>query len=150
MTLPYENATTGKRALDEIQKILRSFGCNKFATGTDWDTGEIYIQFEHNGRMINLKASSRGYASAWLKEHPYTSRTRITKAKHESKALSIGEIAVYSILRDWIKGQTTAIQVGIMSFDAAFLSHILLPSGKSVIEEIHTQNLLPPPEKNGS
>ena len=74
MTLPYSTATTGKRALDEIQKILRSFGCSKFATGTDWDTGEVYIQFERDGRMVNLKASSRGYAAAWLRENPWTHR----------------------------------------------------------------------------
>ena len=145
MTLPYATATSGKRALEEIQKILRRFGCNKFATGTDWDTGDVFIQFEHHGRMINLKASSRGYAAAWLKENPWSHRRQSTKDQHESKALDIGSIAVYSILRDWVKGQTTAIETGIMTFEAAFLSHIMLPSGRSVIEEIHSQKLLPPP-----
>jgi translation initiation factor 1 (eIF-1/SUI1) len=57
MPLPYENATSGKRAIDDIQKILRSFGCSKFATGSDFETGEIFIQFDHRGRMISLKAS---------------------------------------------------------------------------------------------
>ena len=69
MTLPYQSATTGKRAMDEIQKHLRQFGCSKFATGEDYDTGEIFIQFEHRGRLINMKASANGYAEAWLKEN---------------------------------------------------------------------------------
>lgn len=38
MTLPYENATSGERALGEIQKLLRGFGCNKFGSMIDSGT----------------------------------------------------------------------------------------------------------------
>jgi len=143
MPLPYENSTSGKRAIDEIQKILRAFGCSKFATGSDFETGEIFIQFDHRGRMISLKASAKGYAAAWLKENPYTPRKHCTKQEHELKALEIGEIAVYSVLRDWVKGQVTAIEIGVLSFEAAFLSHMMLPNGKRVIEELQEKRLLP-------
>lgn len=146
MALPYENSTSGNNAINEIQKILRSFGCTKFGTGEDFETGELFIQFEHRGRQVMLKASARGYAAAWLKAHPFNSRTRGTKADHEAKALKIGGVAVYSILRDWVKGQVTAVEIGMMTFEAAFLSHLLLPSGMSVIEHFHQQKLLPPPE----
>lgn len=142
MALPYENATSGNNAINEIQKMLRGFGCNKFGTGEDFSTGELFIQFEHRDRMVMLKASARGYAAAWLKQHPYGPRIKGTRADHEAKALRIGGIAVYSILRDWVKGQVTAVEIGMMTFDAAFLSHILLPSGMSVIEHIQQQKLL--------
>lgn len=82
MALPYENATSGSNAMQEIQKILRGFGCTRFATGEDFETGELFVQFEHRGRRIHLKASARGYAAAWLREHPYTTRTRATRADH--------------------------------------------------------------------
>lgn len=59
-----------------------------------------------------------------------------------SKALKTGGIAVYSILRDWVKGQVTAIEIGMLTFEAAFLSHILLPSGATVIEHVQQQKLL--------
>jgi len=147
MTLPYSSATSGARALEEIQKILRGFGCNKFGSGTDWGTGEIFIQFEHMGRMIILKASGKGYAAAMLRERPYTHRMRCTRQEYEQKALDQGGIAVYSILRDWVKGQVTAIEIGIMPFEAAFLSYIMLPSGKSVIEEVQAAKMLPPPQE---
>ena len=129
--------------MTEIQKILRGFGCTRFASGEDFNSGEIFVQFEHHGRPVTLKASSKGYAAAWLKENPYNNRRKGNKAEHEAKALEIGSRAVYSILRDWIKGQVTAIEVGIMSFDAAFLSHIMLPSGKRVIEELEDKKMLP-------
>lgn len=145
MALPYENATSGNNAIQEIQKMLRKFGCQKFGTGEDFETGELFVQFEHRGRMVHLKASAKGYAAAWLREHPYGPRTRGTRADHEAKALKIGGVAVYSILRDWVKGQVTAIEIGMLPFDAAFLAHLMLPSGVTMIEHIEAQKMLPAP-----
>lgn len=145
MSLPYENATSGNNAINDIQKMLRGFGCTKFATGEDYETGELFIQFEHRGRQVQLKASAKGYAAAWLKEHPYGPRTKGNRTDHEQRALKIGSVAVYSILRDWVKGQVTAIEIGMLTFEAAFLAHLVLPSGLSVIEHIGKQNLLPAP-----
>jgi hypothetical protein len=31
MSLPYERATSGKHAIDDMQKVLQSFGCARFA-----------------------------------------------------------------------------------------------------------------------
>ncbi len=149
MSLPYENATSGNNAINDIQKMLRSFGCQRFATGEDYESGELFIQFEHRGRQVQLKASARGYAAAWLREHPYGPRVRATRADHEAKALKIGGVAVYSILRDWVKGQVTAIEIGMLTFEAAFLSHILLPSGQTVIEYAQQQKLLPQETSHG-
>ena len=145
MSLPYENATSGTNAINDIRKTLQGFGCTKFASGEDFQTGDLFVQFEHRGRQIHLRASAKGYAAAWLKAHPYGNRTRGTRAEHESKALRIGSIAVYSILRDWVRGQVTAVEIGMMSFEAAFLSHMMLPSGLSVIEHVQEQKLLPAP-----
>jgi len=143
MPLPYENATSGERALGEIQKILRGFGCNKFGSMVDDGKQEIMVQFEYRGRQVSVSASARGYASAWLKQHPYTTRTRSSRVEHERKAVQIASTAVYSILRDWIKGQVMAIETGILSFEGAFLGQILLPSGRTILETVTEQKMLP-------
>lgn len=144
MTLPYENATSGERALGEIQKLLRGFGCQKFGSMIDDGEGTVLIQFQYKERQCSVKASMKGYAAAWLREHPYNpSRTRSTKAQHERKALDIASVAVYSILRDWIKGQITAIETGILSFEGAFLGQILLGTGKTVLEHVAETKMLP-------
>lgn len=146
MSLPYQNASSGQKAIGDIQQMLRQFGCQRFATGEDYETGDVFIEFEHQGRPVRMAASARGYAAAWLRENPYSFRRKCSKAQHEAKALQIGSIAVYSILRDWVKGQITAIEVGALTFEAAFLSHILLPSGRRVIDELHHRKMLPAPE----
>lgn len=143
MPLPYESATSGERALGEVQKILRAFGCTKFGSMSDDEAKEILVQFEYRGRQVSVKASINGYAQAWLKAHPYSYRSKGTKVDHERKALNIASVAVYSILRDWIKGQVTAIETGILSFEAAFLGQILLPNGATVLQHVSATNILP-------
>lgn len=145
MALPYENATSGGAALEDIRKVLTRFGCTRFGTMTDSEKGELMVQFSHLGRDVSARASYRGYAAAWLKEHPYSPRSRVTRTEYEKKAMRQAEISVCSVLRDWIKGQVTAIETGVLSFEGAFLGQILLPSGRTVLEEIDKQNLLPGP-----
>lgn len=148
MTLPYSTATSGDKALGEIQKILRGFGCNKFGSMVDDSAGELLVRFEYHDKMVSVKASTKGYAAAWLKENPWTHRRAGTKLQYERKALDIAGVAVYSILRDWIKGQVMAIETGILSFEGAFLGQILLPSGKTILEHATDSKLLPAPEES--
>lgn len=144
MSLPYENATSGGAALEEIRKVLTRFGCARFGTMTDAEKGELIVQFSYRGRDVTATASYRGYAAAWLKEHPYGPRTRGTKADYERKAMKQAEISVCSVLRDWIKGQVVAIEVGILTFEGAFLGQILLPStGTTVLQAVEQANMLP-------
>lgn len=143
MTLPYENTTSGERALGEIQKLLRGFGCNKFGSMIDDGDGTVLVQFVYRERNVSVKASIKGYAAAWLKEHPYGARTRGTKDQHQKKAMDIASVAVYSILRDWIKGQITAIETGMLTFEGAFLGQILLGNGKTVLEHVAESKMLP-------
>lgn len=142
MALPYSTSTTGEKALGEIQKLLRAFGCNKFGSMIDDGAGELLVQFEYRGRMVSVKASTKGYAAAWLKDKPYTSRMHCTRQQHEAKAMDIASVAVYSILRDWIKGQIMAIETGILSFEGAFLGQIMLPNGRTVLEHASESKLL--------
>lgn len=147
MSLPYENSSAGTKALHETEKLLRTFGCTSFGSMMNFDDGILIVQFEWRGRQVQVKASIQGYAAAWLREHPYSSRMRASKIEHERTAKTIGGIAVYSILRDWLRGQVTAIETGMLSFEGAFLGQILLSNGKTVLEDVEARELLPAPEK---
>jgi hypothetical protein len=142
MSLPYENATSGGAALEDIRKLLTRFGCSRFGTMTDAEAGELVVQFTYRGRDVTAKASYRGYAAAWLKEHPWSTRSRCTRPEQERKAMQQAEISVCSILRDWIKGQVMAVETGILTFEGAFLGQILLPNGRTVLEQA-AETLLP-------
>ena len=142
--LPYENSTSGKNALEEIQKILKQFGCSKFAAGEDFENGTVFIQFEYRGHLVNLKASTTGYAQKWLKSNPWNHRKKSSSGEWELKAKEIAGIAVYSILRDWVKSQTTLIETGITDFESVFLAYVIVQDGRSIMEHIRQDARLLP------
>lgn len=53
----------------------------------------------------------------------------------EQRALAQGHIAVNSVLRDWIKGQVTAVECGILSFEAVFAVHMIGADGRPLLEK---------------
>lgn len=146
MAIPYASATSGDKALLEIQKTLAKFGCQSFGTMTDAERGVTIVQFKWRNRQVSMEASWNGYAVALLKDQPYTGRSRGSRSQYEAKALEQAKVSVCSVLRDWVKGQVSAIECGVMSFEAAFMPHMLLPSGQRVIDRIQADNLLPAPE----
>lgn len=146
MSIPYATATSGDRALTELQKILAKFGCQSFGTMTNIEKGAIIVQFTWRSRTVSLEASWKGYAAAWLKANPWSYSRRGTREEWNAKALAQGRLSVCSVLRDWVKGQVTAIECGVMSFEAAFLPHMLLQDGRRVIDKIEADKLLPAPD----
>ena len=149
MPLPYENATSGKAAVNDMEKILRAFGAQSFGVMADFEKGEVLVQFTWRDQRVSIKASARGYAAAWLRVHPWSYRRASNRIEYERKALEQASISVYSILRDWIKGQVTAVEVGMLSFEGAFLGQIMLPDGQSVLERVQRESILAIGSDNG-
>jgi hypothetical protein len=143
--VPYENATSGAQAREEITKILRRFGCESVGFMDDFAEKSVLLAFQHRGRPVQLRASAKGWAQMYLKEHPWTSRMRVSSKQHEERAISQGLIAVNSILRDWVKGQITAVECGILSFEAVFLPYMLAKDGRPMLEHLRDEKLLPAP-----
>ncbi len=139
MTLPYANASSGTRAREEITRILRHFGCESVGFMDEFETKSLVLAFIHRDRKVQLRASAQGWANAFLKEHPWTYRRRYSRQEWEERALEQGMIAVNSVLRDWIKGQVTAIETGILTFDHVFLPYMLGHDGRPMLEHMREQ-----------
>jgi hypothetical protein len=145
MSVPYSSATTDKAAREVITKVLRHFGCESIGFMDDYEKHEVVLAFKHRGRQVQLRASAKGWAQIFLKENQWSYRRTGSKAEWEQKALQQGHVAVNSILRDWIKGQVTAVECGILSFEAVFMPFMLTADGRSVIERV--SELLPKPDE---
>lgn len=144
--VPYAGASSGAKARDEITKILADFGCESVGFMDDFAEKAVVLAFKHRGRPVQLRASAKGWAQLYLKAKPYSNARKLNKAAYETAVLDQGLIAVNSILRDWVKGQVTAVETGILSFEAVFFSHMITKDGRTVIDIVNTQGLLPPPE----
>lgn len=145
MSIPYEGATSGMKARDELTRVLKKFGCENVGFMDDFANGSVLLAFQHRGRAVQLKASAKGWAQMYLKAHPWKYSRRGNQKDYEHKILQQGLIAVNSILRDWVKGQVTAVETGILSFEAVFMPHMLTSDGRSVLERIQSEKLLPAP-----
>lgn len=141
--VPYENATSGDAARGEIMKILRAFGCESIGFMDDFEKHEVLLAFKHRGRSIQLHASAQGWAAMFLRKRPYRWQyNRKTEHDYKQAALRQGDIAVNSILRDWIKGQVTAVECGILSFEAVFMPYMLTNNGKPLVDRLVDSGLL--------
>lgn len=147
MSTPYANATSGAQARDEILKVLSRHGCTSVGFMDDFEKHELLLAFTHRGRPVQLRASAKGWAQMYLKENPWNSRRYGTRQDYEQKALRQGQVAINSILRDWIKGQITAIECGILSFEAVFMPYMLTSDGRTVVERLSEMKLLPEPAR---
>lgn len=148
MGVPYATASTGAAARDEVTKILRRFGCESVGFMDDFEKHEILLAFTHRGRPVQLRASAKGWAQMFLKENPWTSRRRGSRVDWETAALMQGQKAVNSILRDWIKGQITAVECGILSFEGVFMPYMITADGRPLIDRINESGLLPSESTN--
>lgn len=144
MTVPYAHTSSGMKAREEIQKILKGFGAESVGFMDEYETKSLLLAFKVRGQQVQLRASAQGWAAMWLKENPHTNNRRATRQQWEQAALDQGMIAVNSILRDWVKGQITAIETGILQFDHVFMPYMLASDGRPLLE--HAQKLLPAPD----
>src|SRR5215475_3944258 len=141
-SVPYASATS-TRSRDEIIKLLRKLGCESIGFMDEYAKHEVLLAFTHRGRQVQLKVSAKGWAALYLKEHPWNYSRRDTQQEYEQHWLKQGHIAVNSILRDWMKGQVTAIECGILSFEAVFMPFMLTNDGRVLHERVNEAGLLP-------
>ncbi len=147
MSVPYASTSSGHAARGDITKMLQRFGCESVGFMDDFENQLLLLAFKHRGRSMQLQASAKGWAAMYLKEHPWSYSRKLDKKAYEQAALKQGLIAVNSILRDWVKGQITAVETGILSFDAVFMPYMLTDNGQTLIERVANSGLLPPPRE---
>lgn len=139
--VPYEKATSGANARDEIRKLLMRFGCTSVGFMDNFDRHELLLAFEWRGRKVQITASAAGWAALFLAANPWNTRRRATEAEWKQRALDQGLVAVNSVLRDLVKGQITAVECGMLTFEHVFLPHMLTSSGQTVADRFSADDL---------
>lgn len=135
MSVPYASATSGERARGEIRKL------------------RLLLAFQWRGHQVHLRASARRWADLYLRENPWNNRRRrCSEREWEERAVEQGMEAVNSILRDWVRGQITAVETGITEFRHVFLPYLVTAGGETVAELVDRRGgeLLELPEMKGA
>lgn len=97
-----------RQSRDEIEKTLTRYGADQFAYG--WSGAKATIAFRADGRFVRFTVA--------IPESPQEERQR------------------WRALLLVIKAKLEAVDSGIATFEEEFLAHILLPSGRTVGDEV--------------
>lgn len=130
MTYAADTSVPVSRSKAEVEDILTRYGAQAFASG--WDQTRAWVEFIMGDRRIRMVVPLPAIDS------PAFTRTASGKARTGAEAIrKAWEQACRSRWRALalvLKAQCEAVEVGIVTFDAAWLSFIVLPDGTTVGE----------------
>lgn len=118
------------RSRSEIEKTLTRYGANSFTYG--WEATRAAIAFMMDGRQIRFVLPLPDRQDREFTHHSRGARTA-------SAAEATYEQAVrqrWRALALMVKAKLEAVASGIVTFEAEFLPHTVLPSGRTVFEEV--------------
>lgn len=127
-----ENTTVPvARSRDEIQRIVERYGAEAFGYLTA--TGGAMIEFAVRGRRYRFMLPLPGPTDTRFTHTPTGRARSADQAKNEhAKATR----QAWRALALYIKAQLEAVEAGIVSFESAFLPYAVLPSGRTVADDV--------------
>lgn len=121
----------------EIEATIRRYGAGRFMSG--WDDEKAIVAFEMQERKIKFVLPVPNQ-----KEKAFThfKRGGYWHPRTEKAALSEWEQACrqrFRALALCIKAKFEAVECGIVSFEAEFMAHMVMPDGRTVAEHVLPQ-----------
>lgn len=122
ITYARDTLVSTTRSKEEIERTLKRFGAMDVVC-IEW-RGKAAVLFEFNGKRVRIDAV--------LPTEVTTPKGR--RPRRYNEALERAGRQIWRALLVTIKGQMTAVEAGIKTFEAAFMGDILLPNGQTVSE----------------
>lgn len=117
-----------ERSKAELERLLANAKADQFATG--WTTGRAVVTFRLHNRMIRIEIPM---PVAGQPISPTNSYAKWTEDKTAQETRRRWRAVIL-----YVKAKLESVESNIVSFEEAFMSHIILPNGKTV-----GQNMLP-------
>lgn len=131
MTYAEKTRVAPEKTRAEIERVLARYGASSFAYGTQ--PGRAMIMFETKDRRIRF-------------ELPLVPPNRATQVQGEQFTRSRWRALLLSI-----KAKLESVEAGIESFDEAWMSHIVMPNGRTMaqhmipyLEDGYSRGKMPP------
>ena len=133
MTARYAESTTvpSDRSRAEIEKTLTRYGATTFQYG--WQQDRAAIGFVMSGRQIRFVLPLPDRESADFTRTP-TGKSRTSTAAEAAYEQAVRQR--WRALALMVKAKLEAVASGIVTFEEEFLPHTVLPSGRTVAQEI--------------
>ncbi|MPV51043.1 hypothetical protein GCG21_13710 [Pseudactinotalea sp. HY160] len=125
---------TSSRSREEIERTLLRYGADAFAYATSRE--RAMVEFSANGRRIRFLLPLPDPSSPQFTRTPTGRERSATAARDEWEK---GTRQAWRSLALLVKAKLEAVESGIVTFEAAFLAHTVLPSGSTVADEVEPQ-----------
>lgn len=123
-----------ERSRAEIERILIRYGAEGFLFG--YDQGRSMVAFRMRGRQIRMFVPQPDPNSTEITKTP-TGRYRSPSARQDAYDQATRQRWRALVL--YVKATLEAVESGVTTLEAAFLPHIVLPSGATVGEWVEPQ-----------
>jgi glycogen debranching enzyme len=120
------------RSRAEIERTLSRYGAQQFMYG--YDQTRAIVGFQINSRQIRFVLPLPDRNDREFTHTPARNQKRTT-TQHEA-AYEQAVRQKWRALSLVIKAKLEAVDSGIVTFDAEFLPHIVLPNGQTVADEV--------------
>jgi hypothetical protein len=114
----------------EIERLLQRYGAKEFAHG--WKTGKAVIQFGMMNRCVR-------FVLPLPDKHEFAKTPSGRRMRNDADTLRAWEQGCrqrWRALTLTIKAKLESVESGIEEFDTAFMGQVVMPSGRTISEEI--------------
>lgn len=131
MSYAQNTTVTADRSREEIEKIIRRAGGNRFMSGWDEDEGYGFLLFDLNSLRLKFTVPM-----------PTTDEFSKTDKGRKRKANQAMQHHEQEIKRRWralllvIKAKLEAVDTGITTFEHEFMANVMTPDGSTVGEKL--------------
>lgn len=116
----------------EIERTLVRYGATAFSYG--WDADCAAIMFAAHGRQIRFLLPMPDRADRAFTHTPERGNVRTAAAAEAEYDKAVRQR--WRALALMVKAKLEGVAAGIVTFEEEFLPHIVLPSGRTVFEEV--------------
>jgi hypothetical protein len=143
--MAYARSTSvpAERSKAELERILANAKADQFATG--WATGRAVVTFRLHGKMIRIEIPMP------ILEPPTSSWKQVKGLFYVKDKVDQETRRRWRAVILYVKAKLESVESNIVSFEEAFMSHIILPNGSTVgramlpqIESAYRDGKMPP------
>lgn len=131
-TYAADTSVSSDRSRAEIERTLQRYGARQFMYG--YDETRAIVQFQTKDRQVRFVLPLPDRNSREFTHTPSKGLLRDPKGWQDAYEQAVRQR--WRALHLVIKAKLEAVDTGIVTFDAEFLAHLVLPNGQTVGETV--------------
>jgi hypothetical protein len=135
MTYAVNTSVPVERTKAELGRLLTKHGATAHAVGEDHEALLAYVLFGMGGRRVKLSVPLPRLADFQKAPKPYAMRPSNAQAQKRHEQACRARWRAVLLLT---KAKLEAIELGLSTVEREFLADVLLPSGRTIYEQIQS------------